>query len=378
MGNKNRLEPVASWNLSKKSLCIVSQSLLALLFIIVAALPSNAQDAPLRQVKVGVYVSEPFVNKQGETFNGMAIDLWNDIGARLGLLSRFIEYPNYSALVEAVSKNEVDAAVTNLTITEKRAEVVDFTHPWFDAGLRIMVHTQAGNGWEDLISDLEDAGHLATYAWIGIVILIATILLTIFDRKFDQNFPRRWMEGLAESFYHVVSLATSGKSTRKNLFGWAGRIWQAFWLIFGIALVAYVTSSVTSVMTVAHISNNINSLSDLQNKTVGVRTGSIAQQLLQARSISTVTFDHLPEAVAALTNDEISAIVADSPVLEYYTHRHAGEPVEIVGNIFSPDKYGFAFPRHSDLVKPASIAIISLQENEELTALKNKYFGPQE
>lgn len=353
-------------------------SALTLFLLALFAVASHAQDAPLRQLKVGIYVSEPFVIKNGDTYNGMAIDLWRDIGARLGLVSQFVEYANYTELVEAVSKNEVDAAVTNLTITEKRAEVVDFTHPWFDAGLRIMVHTQAGNGWEDLLGDLEDAGHLATYAWIGIVILISTILLTIFDRHFDQNFSRRWLEGLAESLYHVVSLATSGKSSRKNLFGWAGRIWQAFWLVFGIAVVAYVTSSVTSVMTVAHISNNIRNVADLQNKTVGVRTGSIAQQLLQARSISTVTFDHLPEAVAALTNDEISAIVGDSPVLEYFAHKQADEPVELVGNIFSPDKYGFAFPRDSDLVKPASVAIISLQESEELAALKLKYFGPEE
>jgi len=354
------------------------QAILALFLLALIIAPVNAQDAPLRQVKVGVYISDPFVIKDGDTFNGMAVDLWRDIGARLGLVSQFVEYPNYTELVKAVSENQVDVAVSNITITEKRAEIVDFTHPWFDAGLRIMVHREAGNSWEDLIGDLENAGHLATYAWIGIVILIATILLTFFDRRFDPNFPRRWLEGIAESFYHVVSLATSGKSSRKNLFGWLGRIWQAFWLVFGIAVVAYVTSSVTSVMTVAHISNNINNLADLQNKTVGVRTGSIAQQLLQARSISTVNFDHLPEAVKALTDDEISAIVGDSPVLEYYTHKYASEPVEIVGNIFSPDKYGFAFPRHSDLVKPASIAIISLQESEELANLKTKYFGPPE
>lgn len=59
----------------------------------------------------------------------MAVELWNDVGTRLGLTSQFIEYQNYADLVKAVSANEVDAAVTNLTITEKRAEVVDFTHP---------------------------------------------------------------------------------------------------------------------------------------------------------------------------------------------------------------------------------------------------------
>lgn len=349
--------------------------ILPLLMLVVFSTSSAAQENTPRPVKVGVYVSEPFVVKQGESFSGMAIDIWQGIASRNSLATQFVEYPNYTELVRAVSESEVDAAVTNLTITESRAQIVDFTHPWFDAGLRIMVHTKAGQGWDDLIARLEDAGHLATYAWIALVILVATVLLTLFDRRFDADFPKKWTEGLAESLHHVVSIATSGKASRKNLFGWIGRIWQTFWMVFGIAVVAYVTSSVTSVMTVAHISNNIDSLADLQGKSVGVRAGSIAEQMLKSRSIATVSFDHLPDAVKALTDDEIAAIVGDSPVLAYYAHTHPEEPLDLVGNSFSPDKYGFAFPRHSDLVKPATVAIIAMHEDEEIARLKTKHLG---
>lgn len=365
-----------SCNIGRNSASLAIRNFLALIFFAVFCVPAGSQDAPLRPVKVGVYVSEPFVTNQGGAFGGMAIDLWQNVALRLNLASKFVEYPNYNELVKAVSENQVDAGVTNLTITESRAEVVDFTHPWFDAGLRIMTHTDAGNSWGELITNLEDAGHLATYAWIGIVILAATLFLTLFDRRFDQNFPRYWHEGFAESFYHVVSIATTGKSSRKNLFGWIGRIWQAFWLVFGIAVVAYVTSSITSVMTVAHITHNITGIADLQNKSVGVRSGSVSEQIMKERSIATVPFDHLPEAVAALVNNEVAAIVGDSPVLEYYAHKNPQEAIDVVGNVFSPDKYGFAFPRHSDLVKPASIAIISMYENEDIAELKDKYFGP--
>ncbi|WP_411507283.1 transporter substrate-binding domain-containing protein [Brucella anthropi] len=359
-------------NFINRRLCA---SVLALLLVAVASV-AHAQQTP-RPVQVGVYVSEPFVNKQGDAYSGMAIDIWQDIAARMNLASQYVEYPNYAELVKAVSENKVDAAVTNLTITEQRAQIVDFTHPWFDAGLRIMVHTQAGTGWDDLINRLDDAGHLVTYAWILGILLASTIVLTIFDRRFDEAFPKRWREGLAENFYHVVSIATSGKTSRKNLFGWMGRIWQTFWMVFGIAIIAYLTSSITSVMTAAHISNNISNLSDLQGKSVGVRAGSVAEQFLKSRSIATVPFDHMPEAVGALVNDEIAAIVGDGPVLEYYAHQHADQPVDLVGNIFSPDKYGFAFPRQSELVKPASVAILSAHEDEEIARLKARYFGPE-
>src|SRR5690606_32216313 len=212
----------------------------SLIWLCLILLPTiaGAQETQPRPVKVGVYTSEPFVISQGgNAFGGMAIDLWQNVATRLNLATQYKEYPNYLELVQAVSKNEIDAAVTNLTITENRAQIVDFTHPWFDAGLRIMTHENPGGKWGDLISHLGDAGHLATYAWIGFVILCATFILTMFDRRFDPAFPRMWHEGLAESFFQVISIATSGKSSRKNLFGWLGRIWQAFWLLFGIAVV---------------------------------------------------------------------------------------------------------------------------------------------
>lgn len=347
------------------------------LFLLTICATANAQgptQAP-KPVQVGVYVSEPFVNNEGNSYSGMAIDIWQNIAERLNIASHYVEFQNYGALMRAVSEGKVDAAVTNLTITESRAEVADFTYPWFDAGLRIMVHTQAGTGWGDLVGHLGRAGHLTTYVWILGILLAATVLLTLFDRRFDESFPKRWREGLAESFHHVVSIATSGKTSRKNLFGWIGRIWQTFWMVFGIAIIAYVTSSITSVMTVAHIDNRISNLSDLQRKSVGVRTGSVAEQFLKSRSIATVTFDHLPEAVTALVNDEIAAIVADGPVLEYYMHQHTDQPLDLVGGAFSPDKYGFAFPRHSELVQPASVAIISLHESEEIAKLRAKYLG---
>ena len=281
-------------------------SILAFIFSLVAICATAHAQGPTqapKPVQVGVYVSEPFVNAEGNSYSGMAIDIWQNIAARLNIATRYVEFQNYGALMKAVSEGKVDAAVTNLTITESRAKIADFTYPWFDAGLRIMVHSQAGTGWDDLIGRLNRAGHLTTYLWILGIMLAATVLLTLFDRRFDESFPKRWREGLAESFHHVVSIATSGKTSRKNLFGWIGRVWQTFWMVFGIAIIAYVTSSITSVMTVAHIDNRISNLSDLQRKSVGVRTGSVAEQFLKSRSVATVEFDHLPEAVAALVND---------------------------------------------------------------------------
>lgn len=326
-------------------------------------------------VKVGVYVNPPFVLKEGDGYSGMAVELWQKVAADLAVVSKYEEFQNDADLVEAVANGTVHAAVTNLGITTSRAQRVDFTQPWFDAGLRVMVHSDARANIIDLIGDLRDAGHLANFAWIAVGILAATVLLTIFDRRFDTEFHRRWRDGLAENFHHVTSLATKGEASRKNLLGWVGRIGQGLWLLCSIAVIAYVASSITSVMTASHISNRINSVADLQGKIVGVRRGSVGEDYMKASKVRTRSFNHIAEAAAALARREISAIVDDNPVLEYFSHTHPDLPLDVVGNTFHPDKYGFAFTPGSTLTKPVSLRIIGLQESGEVEKLRSRYFG---
>ena len=354
-------------------------SFLASLFL--AFFPSSllAQDAVTtpQVMKVGVYVSPPFVIAEGNSYTGMAVELWERIALRVGVVPEYQEFENYAALVAAVADGTVEAGVTNLTVTERRAQLLDFTHPWFDAGLRVMVHSNPQSTLGDIVTGLGDAGHLANYAWLAFVILLATIGLTLFDRRFDPDFPSRWREGLAESLYHVMSLATSGRTSRKNLFGWIGRIWQAVWMVIGIAIIAYITSSITSVMTASHLNNQISSVADLQGKIIGVRAGSVAEDYMNATFVNTMPFNHIEEATQALLNGEISAIVGDKPVLEYYAHTHPDLPLDVVGNTFHPDKYAFAFKPGSPFRKPVSVAIIALEENGEIEKLRTEYFGQQ-
>jgi len=340
-----------------------------------AAFAQNAPETSNRVVTVGVYVSPPFVVAESGTYDGMAIDLWEVVAGNLALATRYVAYPTIRELVEATRNGEIDAAVTNLTITRSRAETISFTQPWFDAGLRIMVPDEGSAGFWNVISGLSDAGHLTAYAWLLVVIALATIGFTLFDRKFDPDFPKRWHEGVAESFYHVVSIATAGRTSRKNLFGWIGRIWQAIWLVVGVGVIAYITSSVTSVMTTVSIERGIHSLADLPGKTVGVFTGSVAEDYVGDLGIASREYAHIDASVAALKAGDIDAIVGDAPILEYFAHNRPQENVTVVGNIFHPDKYGFAFPRDSDLVRPVTLQILRLLEDGTVEDLRSGYFG---
>jgi ABC-type amino acid transport/signal transduction systems, periplasmic component/domain len=327
-------------------------------------------------VTVGVHVSPPFVMKDGARFVGMAVELWEELAARLQRPYTYREYETFGDLVRATEAGEVDLAVSNLTVTERRAQQIDFTQPWFDGGLRIMISEGSGAGFWDVMGGLSDSGYLRSYAWIALVILAAAVLLTAFDRHFDKDFPRRWRDGFAESFYTVMQVATTGRpASRKNLFGWVGRIWQGLWLMAGVAVLAFVTSSVTSVMTTLALTNQIHSIQDLAGRTVGVLRDTVAHEYVREAGLRHSSFLSIEEAVAALGDGSIAAIVEDAPVLEYYAHSHPRAGVRVVGRLFEPDKYAFGTPHGSGLRRPVTVQILAAHERGEIARLRTKYFG---
>lgn len=359
------------------SIAAAVSACLAISILVPQAAFAQAEPAtPARVVNVGVYVSPPFVAAENNSYDGMAIDLWEVVASNLDLATRYVAYPTIRELVEATRNGGIDAAVTNLTITRGRAETISFTQPWYDAGLRIMVPGEGSGGFWSVVSGLNDAGHLRAYAWLLAVIVVATMGFTLFDRRFDPDFPKRWREGVAESFHHVVSIATAGKAgSRKNLFGWIGRIWQAIWLVVGVGVIAYITSSVTSVMTTVSIERGIHSLADLPGRTVGVFTGSVAEDYVTELGIASRSYPDIDAAAGAMKAGNIDAIVGDAPILEHFAHSRPQENVAVVGNIFHPDKYGFAFPHDSDLTRPVTLQLLELIEDGTVEKLRSKYFG---
>jgi len=353
---------------------------LLLAFLANLSAPSLAAQRPAPAtpptITVGLYVSPPFVMKDGDRYSGMAIDLWEGAARRLGVDSDYKVLPTFSSLLDATARGDVDVAVTNLTITQDRARRIDFTQPWYDAGLRIMVGQQNRTSFWGVVAGLKRSGHLRAYAWLAALVIAGTVLLTLFDRHFDEDFPRKWTDGLAESFYQAVSVATSGKTVgRKKLFGSPGRILAAFWMVCGVAIVAYVTSSITSVMTTEAITGRINSKDDLPGRTVGAFVGSVAESHSREMGLNVRSYRNMKEAANALMRGEIEAIVGDAPVLEYYAHTHPESKVAVVGPIFEPDKYGFGVTRNHALARPITLQVLGAHESDLVESLKIRYFG---
>lgn len=340
------------------------------------AAPVFADTAETWAVKVGLYASDPFVIDLGSgKYSGLAFNLWEKIAARYAVQSEYRLYHSFKQLFEAVQNEEIDIVVSNTTVTHDRAKDLKFSFPWYDDGLRILVKNsgQSLSVW----SILQQRGQIAVYIWIILLVVALTIGQTLLRRRKDADFSPSWLEGISQSFYEVVHAAKSG-TVHKNVLGWGGYVILTVWMIFGFSLLAYVTSTLTSAMTAADMQRggDINSLNDLPGKRVAVLTHSTGEQYMRETAARLLQLETVKEAVDALVQDDVDALVMDAAELEYWVHSHPKADVEVVGNIFSPYKYAFvANKKHAHLMDLASEEVIRLLGDGTVEELKNKYFG---
>src|SRR5580658_7779080 len=113
-----------------------------------ASAPRTQSSVPL---KVGVRIEPPFVSKLPNGYGGLAIELWEQIAFSQGWQTKYIEAASFPELLDLVRRGTIDIAVGDLTITIQRLKLFDFSQPYFDSGLQIMIESHRHTGLRALI-----------------------------------------------------------------------------------------------------------------------------------------------------------------------------------------------------------------------------------
>ncbi len=325
-------------------------------------------------LRIGVYQNPPFVMRDGDRCTGMAMDLWGTVAADLRVESSYQEYESIRALLAAVSAGDVDVAVTNLAVDAERAERVSFTFPWFDSGLRIMVPARTSrSAWQNLIHN----GHVQGYLLLFVLFVAVAFIATSIRRRSDEGFPDGWADGFTTCLKEVISVAKSGEIPSHKPH-WLRNLLVSAWMICGMAMLAYITSSVTSAMAQAEIRHqgSIHELADLPGQNIGALSGSGAEAYLGTLGVRVHPYNTLAEAVGGLHAGEVAGLVADSAVLEYYAAIHPAERLALTGQMFHHYKFSFAVAKANvALADRISVAIIGMQDSGALLNLRTRYFG---
>lgn len=336
-------------------------------------------DLPVRTVRVAIFPDAPFaVHEASGRWDGFAAVVLQAAAAQAHLNLEFHECASLNELFEEVAGGKADIGAGNLLVTSARLSRVAFTQPTLDGGLKVMVPTDRSHSVASLWDGLVDDGHVRVVAWGAVITLALTLVVVAVLRRIDRDFTPHLHEGLAESFYHVVAITMTGKTSYKGNVapGWVGKIVAATWLVFGVTTVAYLTSSLSSVMTANAMKSRIDGQHDLKGKRVGTLQGSVGERYCALHGIDVVRFSTVDAAAEALAARGVDAVVADAQSLEYFDTSHPDVPVATVGEMFERRHFAFAVrPGDDELLRRLNMAIVSLREDGALDHVRTRWFG---
>jgi len=134
-------------------------SLLILILIVVFLTAcSQQEDLVLEKdvLRVGMELKYPPFESKDENGVpvGASVDLAKGLGEYLGKEIEIVDTP-YPSLIPALISGEIDLIISSMTITEARAERVDFSEPYTTSQLMLLVHKDSG---VESYEDLNDSG----------------------------------------------------------------------------------------------------------------------------------------------------------------------------------------------------------------------------
>lgn len=89
--------------------------------------------------KVGIDTTyPPFEFEEGGEYKGIDIDIINEIAKNEGFKIE-LNPMDFGGIIQAMQAGELDVAIAGMSITDERKKVVDFSDPYFDAGLTLVV-----------------------------------------------------------------------------------------------------------------------------------------------------------------------------------------------------------------------------------------------
>lgn len=339
-------------------------------YFLVATLAFSTE--PLR---VGLAGREPFA-VGGKVPGGVVVDIWEKIAANNNWTFDFSSFSSIEEGLNAVADGRIDILAGSTPIKRSELAHVEFSQPYFRSGLQILVPDKQPTSELRLLGNLEELLHLEIFWIVTAGVVGLTIFVYWFEKKHNPDFPQGRKDGIAEAFYYVLTLALTGKSDYKGFSGVLGRFVMIVWILLGIITVAYVTSSITSAMTVEKLKGRIAGPQDLPGKTVVVVSNSDAEQALAQKGITLHKAPTFEDAVAALLAGKADALVDDVALVQTLDFKKPEVPVSTVGPVFSKVYFGFAFAIGNPLRLPFNRSLLQISENGDLAQILATYFGP--
>ncbi|KAK7098048.1 hypothetical protein V1264_004938 [Littorina saxatilis] len=350
-------------------------------------------------------MGQPLVGN--DRFEGYALDLAEALSKEVGFEYHFrlVNDNNYgmrspvnntwNGMIGELISRKADVAIAGLTITAERERYVDFSKPYMEIGVAIIIkkpqHQKPG-----VFSFMEP---LSIEVWVCITVAYIGVSVALFlvsrfspvewkkDPKSETGYENDF--SLFNSFWFSMgALMFQGSDTCPKSV--SGRIIGGAWWFFVLIIISSYTANLAAFLTMKRMVKPIESVDDLVNHPTikyGVPRSGTTFQFFKNSDVPVYRqmYEYMsrnPEVLTATTDEGIEkvrkskgkyAFLTDNSAIEYANNR---EPCDttIVGPALNNKGFGIATPRGSDIRDQITLAVLRLKEGGTLHTLRQRWW----
>ncbi|XP_019616779.1 PREDICTED: glutamate receptor ionotropic, NMDA 2A-like [Branchiostoma belcheri] len=303
----------------------------------------------------------------------------------------------WNGVVGDIVAEKADMAVAPLTINEERYEYMDFSAPFVETGISVLVNRRKGS-----VSPSAFLAPLDVWSWLMIfLVCVHGMAFAIFVFEFLRprvGRARRLFAGEEEHKFTVFSaiwlmwgMLFGGAVPADNPKGTTSKMTASVWAFFGLIFIASYTAKLTAFMILEEKRESITGINDpkFQNPTgssPAFRFGTVPDGSTEKnikRNYGSHMLDYMnqfnndsPKAAAeALKQQELDAFIYDAAVLDWVAGKDPDCSLVTIGEgkIFAATGYGIGFPKGSPLKKEFDLEILRYRANGFLDELKAEW-----
>ncbi len=309
------------------------------------SLSAIAQDSV---IVIGIESAAPFIKvKEGAEPKGLSVEFWDLVQNEADLQFEFKSYNKLNDLLSAIRDGEVDMSINPVTVTDSRMQSMDFSQPFFISGTAVARKYESN--WWGVLKNIFSWQFISAVAVLLFVIFIFGVLVWHFEKRKNNEQFATGLKGLADGFWwSAVTMTTVGYGDKAPVTR-GGRVVGFIWMFAAIIMISSLTAGIASALTVQSLDAKISSPEDLRRFNVATISGSSTADYLNLFDVDFMAFESVADALQALEDDEVEALIYDRPILQHFLNEGDYKNIIISGRNLKTDYYSFSFPKGSAL-----------------------------
>ncbi|KAK3013526.1 hypothetical protein RJ639_010026 [Escallonia herrerae] len=356
---------------------------------LVARVPKGwTMPTAMKKMRIGVpngsffdkFVKVELNDSSKKPYDGFCIEVFEEV---VRILEQNYSFPydfisfdgTYGELIDSVINKTFDAVVGDVTILANRSLYVEFTQPFAESGLSMLVpvKSEAHKAWM-FFKPLSLDMWVATF---GILSYTMFVVWFFEHQTKNREFEGPWKDQLATAMWFIFS--SLFYAHREKIQSNYTKVVVIAWLFLVMVLTSSYTASLSSMLTVQKLEPKVKDIDWIRrtNATVACDGDTFVldylQRVLRLNNITSVVNPH--DYPKEFDSGSIAAAFLELPYERVFRQEYCNRYI-ITGPTYRFGGFGFVFQKGSPIAADVSEAILIMSEDGRLKEIEKKWLRP--